>query len=168
MVTYSDGEGADAGLAIALWSAERASGPLAAYCKIPDSIRKLWGRQKNEEHRDIFQIETIGPLSLLCTFPKLLKDSMWVHFIDNVAAEYALVKGSSSIRSGDVVIGETWRRIQKLNVSPYFDRVASESNPVDGLSRGRREGPWQRIIEAQLPKDLERLLEAELSKSDLD
>ena len=91
-----------------------------------------------------------------------------MHFIDNVAAEYALVKGSSSIRSGDVVIGETWRRIQKLNVAPYFDRVASESNPVDGLSRGRREGPWQRIVTAKLPKELDHLLEAELSESDLE
>ena len=104
----------------------------------------------------------------MCTFPKYLRDSLWVHFIDNVAAEYALVKGSSSIRSGDVVVGETWRWIQKLNVAPYFDRVASESNPVDGLSRGRREGPWQRVYKAKLPDDLDRLLEAELSESDLE
>ena len=41
VVTYSDGEGADAGLGIALWSAECTSGPLAAYCQIPDSIRKI-------------------------------------------------------------------------------------------------------------------------------
>ena len=79
-----------------------------------------------------------------------------MHFIDNVAAEYALVNGSSS------------RRIQKLNVAPYFDRVASESNPVDGLSRGRREGPWQRIFTAQFPKALDHMLEAELSESDLE
>ena len=50
----------------------------------------------------------------------------------------------------------------------YFDRVASESKPVDGLSRGRREGPWQRIVKAKLPDDLDRLLEAEVSESDLD
>ena len=129
---------------------------------------RSWKREVEAEHRDIFQIEAIGPLALLCTFPNLLKNSVWVHFIDNVAAEYALVKGSSSIKSGDVVIGETWRRIQKLNVAPYFDRVASSSNPVDGLSRGRREGPWQRIVKAKLPDDLDRLLEAELSESDLE
>ena len=164
VVTYSDGEGADAGLGIALWSSECTNGPLAAYCRIPDSIRKLWGRQGGAEHRDIFQIEAIGPLAILCTFPNYVKDALWLHFIDNVAAEYALVKGSSSIRSGDVVVGETWRRIQKLNAAPYFDRVASESNPVDGLSRGRREGPWQRIIKARLPDDLDRLLEAEVSE----
>ena len=129
---------------------------------------RSWKREVEAEYRDIFQIEAIGPLALLCTFPNLLKNSVWVHFIDNVAAEYALVKGSSSIKSGDVVIGETWRRIQKLNVAPYFDRVASSSNPVDGLSRGRREGPWQRIVKAKLPDDLDRLLEAELSESDLE
>ena len=98
-----------------------------------------------------------------------MKGALWLHYIDNVAAEYSLVKGSSSIRSGDVVVGETWRSIQKLNIYAYFDRVASESNPVDGLSRGRPSGPWQRVVKALLPANLEKLLESEdNSSSDID
>ena len=116
-----------------------------------------------------FLIEAIGPLAILTTFPKILKGSLWLHYIDNVASEYSLVKGSSSIRSGDIVVGETWRMIQKLGIYAYFDRVASESNPVDGLSRGRSEGPWQRVVKAKLPANLEELLQAECgSSSDLD
>ena len=99
-----------------------------------------------------FLIEAIGPLSILETFP---------HFIDNVAAEHSLIKGSSSITSGDVMVGATWDRIQKLNVYPFLDRVMSESNPVDGLSRGRPNGPWKHVLKARLPQNLERLLEAE-------
>ena len=86
---------------------------------------------------------------------------MWLHFIDNVAAEHSLIKGSSSITSGGVVVGETWDRIQKLNVYAFFDRVMSGSNPVDGLSRRRPHGPWKQVLHAKLPANLERLLEME-------
>jgi len=169
VVSYSDGEGADAGLGIAVWSSRCKNGPLAAFCEIPTAIRKLWSRQRDEGFNDIFLIEAIGPLAILTTFPKIVKGALWLHYIDNVAAEYSLVKGSSSIRSGDVVVGETWRSIQKLNIYAYFDRVASESNPVDGLSRGRPNGPWQRVVKALLPANLEKLLESEdNSSSDID
>ena len=148
MVTYSDGEGANAGLGIALWSSRCARGPLAAYCETPEAIRRLWDKQKAAEHRVIFLIEAVGPLALLTTFPKIMKGTVWTHYIDNVGAEYSLVKGSSSTNAGDIVVGETWRKISGLDISPYFDRVASESNPVDGLSRGRRHGPWEQVIKA--------------------
>ena len=163
VVTYSDGEGADAGLGIALWSTRCPSGPMAAYCTIPESIRRLWDKQMSDEYRDIFLIEAIGPLALLTTFPKLLKGTVWTHYIDNVGAEYSLVKGSSSTGAGDIVVGETWKRIAELDIIPYFDRVASESNPVDGLSRGRMQGPWQRVLAAELPDNLDKLLENEIS-----
>ena len=61
-------------------------------------------------------------------------------------------------------MGETWRKIAELDVIPYFDRVASESNPVDGLSRGRWGGPWKQVLTAKLPVNLERLLEEEIGR----
>ena len=130
---------------------------MAAFCEIPPYIRELWGRRCADDS-DIFLIEAIGPLAILETFPKLLKNCLWIHYIDNVAAQYSLVRGSSSIGCGDVVVGETWRRIQRLGIYPYFDRVASKSNPVDGLSRGRREGPWVQVVQAKLPVNLPHLL----------
>ena len=164
VVSYSDGEGAKAGLGIAVWSSRCPDGPLAAFCEIPQSVRNLWDRRVGkEEYNDIFLIEAIGPLSILETYPNIVKNSLWLHFIDNVAAEHSLIKGSSSISSGDVVIGETWKRIQKLNAYAYFDRVMSESNPVDGLSRGRSSGPWKQVLRAELPPNLEQMLEYEAS-----
>ena len=163
VVTYSDGEGANVGLGIAVWSSRCPHGPLAAYCEIPESVHRLWDKQRSDEWRDIFLIEAIGPLAILTTFPKILKGTVWTHYIDNVGAEYSLVKGSSSTNAGDIVVGETWRRIAELDVYPYFDRVASASNPVDGLSRGRREGPWEQVLNAKLPHNLERLLAEEIS-----
>lgn len=87
--------------------------------------------------------------------------SMLLHFIDNVAAQYSLVRGSSSITAGDVVVGETWRKVQALNTFFYVDRVESEANPADGLSRGKPDGSWQRVVRAKLPANLDNLLTAE-------
>ena len=95
---------------------------------------------------------------------------MWLHFIDNVAAEYSIIRGSSSVEAGDIVIGLTWKKIQELNTFMYVDRVASESNPVDGLSRGRMGGPWKQVLKAALPNDLLvqlRAAAAATSESDL-
>ena len=161
VVSYSDGEGAEAGLGIAVWSSKCPKAPLAAYCKIPDAIRDLWSKQVTAERNDIYCIEAVGPLAIAVTFPNIVKNALWMHWIDNSAAQYALVRGSSSILSGDVIVGETWRRVQKLNAFLYVDRVESEANPVDGLSRGRRDGPWTRISQALLPKNLVNLLAAE-------
>ena len=159
-VSYSDGEGDKAGLGVAVWSARCPGAPLAAFCEIPESIRRLWDSQREAEAQssDIFLIEAIGPLVLLQTYPNILKNSLWLHFIDNEAAQHSLVKGSSSIACGDVVVGETWRKIQRLGIYPYFDRVESKANPVDGLSRGRAVGPWNHIDKAVIPADLERKL----------
>ena len=161
VISYSDGEGADAGLGIAVWSSRCPGGPLAAFCEVPEKIRELWSCQGTDERNDIYCIEAVGPLAILETWPNIVKNSMWLHFIDNVAAQYSLVRGSSSILAGDVVVGETWRKVQALNTFFYVDRVESEANPVDGLSRGKPDGPWQRVVRAKLPANLESLLTAE-------
>ena len=163
IITYSDGEGSSAGIGIGLWIQGR-SKPLAAFTKCPREVRLLWAKQQHTStsttHHltDIFQIEAVGPLAVLATWPNLLRDCLWIHFIDNVAALSALVNGSSSVSSGDVVIGLTWEMIASRCISPWFDRVDSKSNPVDGLSRGRRQGPWSVVQEALLPGRLLQLL----------
>ena len=109
-------------------------------------------------YNDIFEIEAVGPLLILDQWGRRMRNCLWLHFIDNVAAEHSLVQGSSSIACGDVVVGETWKRIQRLGIYLYFDRVESKANPVDGLSRGRSEGPWRQVDKALIPKDLEKKL----------
>ena len=158
VISYSDGEGAKAGVGVAVWSSRLPNGPLAAFLEVPDYIRQLWDKGKITDHNDIFLIEAVGPLAVLETYPNVVRNCLWVHYIDNVAAQYSLIKGSSSITCGDVVVGETWRRIQRLGAHVYFDRVDSKANPVDGLSRGRSEGPWRQVDRARLPDDLEEKL----------
>ena len=79
----------------------------------------------------------------MCNYPTILRGSAWVHYIGNTAAQHALLCGSSSITSGDRVVGATWAQAAALDCWPYFDRVPSKSNPIDGVSRRDFQEPWQ-------------------------
>ena len=148
VVSYSDGEGRLAGIGAALWHPMLPS-PLAVYSEVPVGLRQYWASMTagNIEHgyRDIFLVEALGPLLLLLTYPNYLRNCLWLHFIDNAGAESALIKGSSSNTYGGHVVGLTWQLVHRRCVWPYFDRVASKSNPVDGLSRRQFVGPWERV-----------------------
>ena len=149
VISYSDGEGSDAGVGIAAWCESRLGPvPLAGFIEVPDEIRALWSYQRESfhtdpEYHDITEIEAIGPVLILHNWPWLVKDALWIHFIDNNGALGALVKGSASVHQQDLIMGETWSRIARLRVSAWFDRVDSSSNPVDGLSRKDFSGVWQ-------------------------
>ena len=62
------------------------------------------------------------------------------HYIDNDSALATLVKGSSSVLSGEVITAYTHSKISEMNLWAWFDRVASDDNPVDKLSRGDSSG----------------------------
>ena len=161
VVSYSDGEGSDAGFGVAIWS--QGAPPLAAFMEVPTVVRDLWTRQRMttwDEYRDIYEIEAIGPVMVLHLWPQLLKRALWIHFIDNSAAQASLVKGSSSVQSGDVIVGHTWQLVADLQANLWVERVHTKSNPVDGLSRRRFEGPWASVIEATFPEQLVRELRA--------
>ena len=102
-------------------------------------------RAPGEDFNDIQEVEGIGPLLALTTWRSLLEDSLWMHFIDNNGALSCLVKGGSSVSSTDTIVGLTWQKISKINASPWFDRVDTKSNPVDGLSRGDLSGDWDLV-----------------------
>ena len=103
---------------------------------------------------DIYEIEAIGPLVVLATWPHLLQGCLWVHFLVNSAAQAAYVKGSSSVHSGDLLVGKAWEMVARRRLFPWFVRVDTKSNPVDGLSRGRMESPWLRVDTGKLPSGL--------------
>ena len=151
IISYSDGEGSQAGVGVAAWC-PWLQHPVAAYARVPQVVRDMWGSMAGKDtYRDIFLVEAVGPLLILEAFPKLVKDALWIHFIDNSGSEASLVSGSSSIDAGDHIVGMTWERIAKRRLWPYFDRVESEANPVDKLSRGVSSGPWRRVIDVEFP-----------------
>ena len=141
-ISYSDGEGEGAGVGVALWCPD--GQVVGGYLKIPEVIREVWSRSAAcGEHYDIFEIEAVGPCLILHNFGYLMPEGcLWVHFIDNDAALATLVKGSSSVLSGEVITSYTHSLIAKTGIWAWFDRVASNDNPVDQLSRGKLQGPW--------------------------
>ena len=99
-------------------------------------------KQGCDEHYDILEVEAIGPALVVHNWPHLLEGRLWVHFIDNDNALCALIKGGSSVHSADCIAGWVAGETALLGVYCWYDRVDTKSNPVDGLSRGRLEGPW--------------------------
>ena len=113
--------------------------------------------ERGRVFEDIFEVEAIGPCLVLQAWGHLLAGCLWIHFIDNAAALACMIRGSSTVSSGDLIVGTTWHQIHRHRVLAWFDRVESASNPVDGLSRGRAEGPWEAIEELHLPHQLQSL-----------
>jgi len=65
---------------------------------IPAAVRNLWASQRKDESGELYdiqEIEGIGPLLVLTTWPDILRGSLWLHFIDNNGALSCLIKGSS-------------------------------------------------------------------------
>ena len=59
-----------------------------------------------------------------------------------------------------LIAGLTHEYVAKVGVIPWFDRVDSESNPLDKLSRGVMKGPWK-LVRIRFPRELmHRLREA--------
>ena len=50
----------------------------------------------------------------------------------------------------DTLVGMTWYAISRVDTLPWFERVDTKSNPVDGLSRKVLDGPWK-IVDLHFP-----------------
>ena len=123
--------------------------------KLPSDVRAVWSRASSAgEAYDIFEIEAVGPALVLANFGHLIKHgALWIHYIDNEAALATMVKGSSSVLSGEVITSYTHSLIAKMGLWCWFDRVASADNPVDQLSRGKMDGPWE-LVPISFPEEL--------------
>ena len=151
IISYSDGEGRDAGVGAAAWCSWREH-PIAAFFYVPTEIRAMWASMAgNPVYRDIYAVEAVGPLLLLIAFPKVFRNALWLHFIDNTSAESSLISGSSRLDLADHIVGLTWHLCAQRGLAPFFDRVESKANPVDKLSRGQAEGPWREVVMAKFP-----------------
>ena len=108
-------------------------------------------------------MEAVGPALILANFESFSPpDALWLHFIDNESALAALVRGSSSVLSGECVTAYTHRLISQYGLRAWFDRVDSAANPVDKLSRGVFKGEWE-LLPIVFPADLISDLESFIS-----
>ena len=156
----SDGEGTGS-VAAAIWSPLAPGGvhqPRWFQLDLPPSVLHAWSVSTEiEPQRHINKIEAIVPAICLCTWSHLIRGSLWLHFIDNDGALACLVSGCSKNSSLSAVVDYTWAQIPVLGCWPWFERVPSECNIVDGLSRKNFStalvNEWVRDS-AQLPEPL--------------
>ena len=162
-LSYSDGEGEGAGVGVALWCPNGTC--VGGYIKVPDEVRQTWSRAATAgDFYDIFEIKAVGPALILHTVEHLCcQGALWVNYIDHDAALVTLVKGSSSVLSGEVITAYTHGRVAALGLWPWFDRVATDDNPVDKLPRGKRDGPWD-LVDIEFPQILQNALSKYLRK----
>ena len=95
---------------------------------LADNERGGWGQKR----------QVVGQAELL---PRLLARRLWaerlrgrlvVHFVDNEAARFALIKGTSLTVDSAWIAGEMWGAGVGCECFSSFERVPSPSNPADG------------------------------------
>ena len=89
----------------------------------------------------INQIELLTAPVLAVSAPGLIRNRDVLWFIDNSAAESALVKAGSPTQTMSRFALVASACLGRLRCRPRYDHVASADNPADALSRGGREDP---------------------------
>ncbi|OLQ00255.1 hypothetical protein AK812_SmicGene17093 [Symbiodinium microadriaticum] len=96
----------------------------------------------------IYVLEIVAQVLPLVTFARRLSP-FWIAFIDNVAGQFALMKGYGKDPSVNGILASFWGLASDRQWAPDFHRVPSASNVSDAISRGddsraRAEG-WTRV-----------------------
>ena len=90
-------------------------------------------------------------------------DRKVMHFVDNEAVRFALIKGSSPTADSAWVTGDFWTREAAARSFSWSERVPSPSNPADAPSRGAPVvdlGLGLQCLEVNLPPSFEEDLAA--------
>ena len=112
-VTFSDGEGTGS-VAVGWWQPRNNEfRPRVTQVELPTSWRQAWCNVNDTtKQTDITEVEAIGPILALGTWPDLA-DGMWVHFVDNEGAEGAAIKGSSKVLALNFSTPYIWETARK-------------------------------------------------------
>ena len=112
--------------------------PVGGTMVIPESILAKWVSRDQQ----IFVAEALAPLAatILHHSTFLHRDVIW--FIDNVGACSVLIKGNSSQYDAGIVAATCLLAWARMGVRMWFEWVASDDNPSDGLSRDGLLDQW--------------------------
>ena len=105
---------------------------------IPENVLlKLGG----DSDHPIYEIEIYALAMAVRLWQDLLENSYTVFYIDNSAAQGALISGSSSTPTGRKLLQQIGDFERAMRCRPRYGRVASHSNPSDAPSRGEFRHP---------------------------
>ena len=83
----------------------------------------------------IFLLEAVAQMLALFACGSMLSGPYY-SFVDNTAAQFALVKGFTSDPAVNVLSSIFWATAAEIGAGPWFERVTSKANPADAISRG--------------------------------
>ena len=101
---------------------------------VKEHVVKFWRGDQGE--RTIHQAELFPTRLAFEHWHRDLHGREVLEFIDNDAARAALVNGLSGNALSARIVHETWLEAARAGSSPWFARVSSPANSVDGPSRG--------------------------------
>jgi len=101
---------------------------------VPQKVVDYW-KKLNDRTRVIHQAELLPAKLALELWADRLAGRRVIVFIDNAAAEGALVKGASTSEASASIVGQFWEMATKATMDIWIARVPSRSNPADGPSR---------------------------------
>ena len=84
----------------------------------------------------IVMVELIAVVMALEAFAPEIAGQRVVFLIDAEAVEGAIVKGYSAREDICLLVGRLCETLAALDVCAYFDRVSTDANLSDGVSRG--------------------------------
>ena len=128
-VVYTDAEGSS-GLGAVLHQPDRT---VWFQDKVPCSLTGSLAPRRTQ----IFAFEVIAVWSAVCRFSSQLSGKHVVFFIDNKAALYSLIKGSSKSPDVHLLVRSIWDRLRLFDIKPVFKWVPSKLNLADLPSRGK-------------------------------
>ena len=94
-----------------------------------------------ESAHPIYAVELLAVLIAMTAWADLLLDTFTVVYVDNTAAQSALISGQSSTECGRRILQHVIDAERKTVIRPWFGWVPSYSNPSDPPSRGVYEHP---------------------------
>ena len=135
-ILYSDAEGADFGRA-ACWLRPSSFPVDRSIFRLQVCAPSLSDISIFEDTNLIYALELFTAVSAVFGFRSSLKNANVVVFIDNDAADLALIKASSKAGAVHRLIRAFWELASTVPFSVWFERVPSKSNLADRPSRGR-------------------------------
>ena len=126
--------------------------PVYATKSVAWDVVERWIVRKNQ----IMMVELLAVVQMVATVGSKLRGRTFLVFVDSESAEGALVKGGSSKDDVSELVRVFWRLIQEFEIIVYIDRVPTDSNISDGVSRNSlvlaKKLGW---VEVEIPEFME-------------
>ena len=105
---------------------------------IHDEMLQKW-KPRNQQ---VFIAETLAVLAATLEHKELFRGRDVIWFVDNIGALQVLIKGNSSQYDAGNVCAAAHLYWASMGTRVWFEWVASDDNPSDGLSRDGLHDEW--------------------------